>query len=623
LRALDIIEWADFRLMIAGVFRFMSTCKLAVAIVASVLTGTAFVNRAAGAEPMGEPQLERPTLRTLGVYWIVRGDKDRRASVSLEYRKEGAQAWQAGAPLFRVERGAHIMGRYGSRLQIPGEAWLFAGSALLLEPATKYELRVTLVDDKTRGARPADSDAVSRVLRAQTRSEPRIGAGMRRLHVVPGSGGGQGSKADPLRGLAAAHSVAAPGDVFLIHAGLYPGPWVVHRGGTPEKPIVWSAAGDGPVVIDGRLALAERPTHAIEASGVHDVWFEGLTIQNAHHGLTFHDAARIVIRRCHVLQVDYGLNATRNSQGTAQDHLVVDNLIEGPSTWPRTKGIEDARGIQITGEGHVVAYNRVRGFADAIDTVRSPRCSAIDVHNNDLSELTDDGIEMDYSERNTRCFFNRLTNVFQGISMQPVHGGPIYVFRNVMNNVAAEPFKLHNSPSGCMIFHNTSVKHGLPGFLWTSDRVRNCWSRNNLFVGSLAEYAYDSTAPMVECDFDYDGFAGGPFRSFLRWNRMRYATLAEVRKKAPVEKHAVLIDAASVFASGARPPDDVARMQPLSTDLRLAARSQAIDAGELLPGFNDGFQGRAPDLGAFELGDPLPQYGPRPLNGSSVAPKIE
>jgi hypothetical protein len=37
----------------------------------------------------------------------------------------------------------------------------------------------------------------------------------------------------------------------------------------------------------------------------------------------------------------------------------------------------------------------------------------------------------------------------------------------------------------------------------------------------------------------------------------------------------------------------------------------AIEAGEVLPGFNDGHQGKAPDLGANELGDPLPHYGPR------------
>ena len=304
-------------------------------------------------------------------------------------------------------------------------------------------------------------------------------------------------------------------------------------------------------MIDGQGDAASRPAHAIEASGTHDVWIEDLTVQNAMHGVTFHDAARIVVRRCHIRNVEFGMNAARNTQGIAEDHFIADNVIEGPSTWPRSKGIEKLRGIQITGEGHVVCYNRIRGFADAIDTFSSPHCSAIDFHNNELSELTDDGIEMDYSERNTRCFFNRMTNVFQGISMQPVYGGPVYVFRNVMNNVAVEPFKLHNSPSGCLIFHNTLLKKGVPFLLWTPERVRHCMSRNNLFIGTSGDYAFDSTAPMVDCDFDYDGFGGGPFRLFLRWNGMRYATLDEVHKQAPVYQHAVMMDVATAFASGA------------------------------------------------------------------------
>ncbi len=87
---------------------------------------------------------------------------------------------------------------------------------------------------------------------------------------------------------------------------------------------------------------------------------------------------------------------------------------------------------------------------------------------------------------------------------------------------------------------------------------------------------------MVDCDFDYDGFGGGPFTLFLKWNGVRYATLDEVRKKAPVLKHAVLVDAATAFASGARPPEDVARQVPNTIDLRLSPRSQAVDAGQPL-----------------------------------------
>jgi len=32
----------------------------------------------------------------------------------------------------------------------------------------------------------------------------------------------------------------------------------------------------------------------------------------------------------------------------------------------------------------------------------------------------------------------------------------------------------------------------------------------------------------------------------------------------------------------------------------------------VLPNINDGFTGRAPDLGAYEIDRPIPQYGPRP-----------
>ncbi len=413
-----------------------------------------------------------------------------------------------------MERGAHRIEQLGSRLDVPEGGWLFAGSVLLLRPGTAYELRLSLRDPDGK-----DHDAaVVRVLRARTRSEPTEPAGMRRRHVVPGSGGGQGTAADPFRGLEAAQKAAAPGDLFLLHGGVYTGHWVVYRSGTPERPIIWRGQHDagGPAVIDGRGSATSRPPHAIEASGTHDVWFEDLTVRNALHGVTFHDAARIVVRRCLVRQVVFGMLAVRNAQGAVQDHFLADNVIEGPSTWPRTRGIEEARGIQLSGEGHVVCYNRIRGFADAIDTFRSPRCAAIDFHNNDLSELTDDGIELDYSERNTRCFFNRLTNVFQGISLQPVFGGPVYVFRNAMDNVAVEPFKLHNGPSGVIIFHNTCVKNGTPALLWTAEPVRHCLMRNNLFVGTAADYAWDTTAPMVDCDFDYEGFGGGPFRLFLR-----------------------------------------------------------------------------------------------------------
>ena len=94
-------------------------------------------------------------------------------------------------------------------------------------------------------------------------------------------------------------------------------------------------------------------------------------------------------------------------------------------------------------------------------------------------------------------------------------------------------------------------------------------------------------------------------------SRVDHRRRVGARRKAPVLKHAVSFDTATVFASGARPPEDVAVALPNTIDLRLSPRSRAIDSGQPLPGLNDGFHGKSPDLGAYELGDPLPHYGPR------------
>ena len=48
-----------------------------------------------------------------------------------------------------------------------------------------------------------------------------------------------------------------------------------------------------------------------------------------------------------------------------------------------------------------------------------------------------------------------------------------------------------------------------------------------------------------------------------------------------------------------------------TVDLRLREGSAAVDAGVELPGITDGFTGRAPDLGAYEIGGAPVHYGPR------------
>ncbi len=555
----------------------------------------------AGSKPLGDPVLEPPTLRSLGAYWMIRGDVNRNAKIAVSYREAGEEEWKKGYPLFRVEKNRHKDTKGRSALNLQNGAWLFAGSVVLLQPGTEYEIKLSLTDP--------DGGSAEKLLKARTRSEPVAPANAQEYHVVPGNGGGMGTKAVPYKGLVEAQKNAKPGSVLLLHAGVYEGTFLVTKSGQLGKPIIWRGAGDGEAVIDGQGKADKRPGRAVSANDAHDVWFEDLTMRNANFVFVGHNAYRIVIRRCHIHGCGYGITNTNNSNGAVRDWFISDNLIEGPSAWPRTKGIEGARGVQVTGTGHVVCHNRIRGFADAIDTFPSSRCSAIDFHNNDISEMTDDGIEMDYSFRNTRCFYNRLTNTFQGISTQPLYGGPVYIFNNAMYNVVGSVFKMHNSPSGGLMFHNTCVKKGPPVTCW-GPKVSNFVYRNNLFIGTSGNYAFESTAKMVHCDFDYDGYGGGPWQKFMKWNGVRYPNLAAVKERGEVYKNGVKVEA-TPFGSPA-PADEKTQFDASQLDLRLKKSSAAIDAGQLLPGFNDDFTGKAPDLGAYEFGKEVPHYGPRP-----------
>jgi len=511
---------------------------------------------------------ELPTLRCLGVRWLVEGDDNRDARVQVAYRKAGEAAWHKALDLFRVAPEGMRKAARPARGQ-----FLFAGSVFGLEEDTEYEVRLRLSDP--------DGGGAERTMTMRTWAEPKLPEGGRRIVAGPGE-------------LKAAFARARPGE-FRPPSG------------RPGKPIALVGEGRWEAVFD-----AGGASNAIAAPDSHDLMLENLAFRNARWALNFNSSSRITVRRCLVTGCEYGLVCQRD--GARQQRLfIADCTMRGPCTWPRSKGIESARGIQLSGQGHVVCYNRISGYADGIDTFSTYPCSAIDIYRNEISECTDDGIEMDYSEHNTRCFENRLTNVYQGISTQPVWGGPVYVLRNALYNVGLETFKMHNTPSGALFFHNTSVKAGMPLVLYTGETVRDFVTRNNLFIGTRGNYAYESTAPMQRCDFDYDGF-GGEWKMFLKWNRVRYATMADARAKAPVYKHAVRVNPATAFASGVKPPADVrTRFQPGVNDLRLREGSEAIDAGVALPNINDGYAGKAPDLGAYELGQALPHYGPRPL----------
>jgi hypothetical protein len=107
-----------------------------------------------------EPVLERPTLRCLGIYWIVPGGEESGNAVAMEYRKAGDARWKLVPPLFRVERGKHLAEKYGSKLDVPAESTLFAGSVVNFDPDAAYELKLTLTGKLAAESRAIDAGQV-------------------------------------------------------------------------------------------------------------------------------------------------------------------------------------------------------------------------------------------------------------------------------------------------------------------------------------------------------------------------------------------------------------------------------------------------------------------------------
>ncbi|MGH9892015.1 MAG: hypothetical protein ACREA0_08545, partial [bacterium] len=354
-----------------------------------------------------------------------------------------------------------------------------------------------------------------------------------------------------------------------------------------------------------------------------------LAVQEESRGYAAVDlrgAEECVVQRCHIEAV-FGVRASMPPG--ARNCYIADNVIQGITPWideaMGASGKNIGEGIELTGPGNVICFNRVSGFRDCISTMEGRWVAdqiCIDIYNNDISFGLDDGIEADFCMSNCRIVRNRLTNCFVGMSSQPGLGGPTYFVRNVMYNLTYVPYKLHNNSQGDVVLHNTVVKTGDGAACFTEATWSHALFRNNLAIGGVGGRKFSDgrysngtglaanfVSPDTTCDFDYNGYGtvGTPFAG--RIGGKEFDSLASLRANTS-EKHGVQVDL-NVFASPVVFPNPGLDQWPVA-DLRLKAQSAAVDAGVILPNINEGYAGKAPDLGAHEVGQELPIYGPRP-----------
>ncbi|MBK9170011.1 MAG: hypothetical protein IPM24_21465 [Bryobacterales bacterium] len=551
----------------------------------------------------GEFLIDPPTLESLGFRWYIQGDSNRNAAVAVAYRAKGDPAWKDAQPLLRVHH--EIVNQQFSPYRTGN---LFAGSVLFLRPGTGYEVRLTMTDPDG-GAPPP------KIINVTTRTEPRTPAGGRTISVSPGR-----------RDFRAAYAEAQPGDTLLFDTGVYR---VLDTMRLTKPRIAFRAVRPG-AVIEG----AGYRTDLFDISQADHLTFEGLTFRSARTALLAGTkngagASHLTVRNCRIEDVIYGINSTSER---SEGWYIADNVILGtnPAWHPRPQAYMSPAhtGVNVYGRGHVVRRNRISRFSDSLaianfgflpEDIRMHPV-AIDFTDNDLDWAQDDCLETDYGAHNIRVLRNRCANAHTALSVQPFYGGPVYLIRNELYAVTLLAFKIHNYSSGIIAYHNTSATSAT-GFQ-SFDRWQNGHFRNNLILGGSGvprpdgqprhRYAMSTGSMTPYTTLDYNGYRRNAPGALIRWfdgkKHAEYDTLEAFHKATGHEAHGRMVDY-DIFVDAVAPRAGTT-MHPDQYDLRLRPGSAAVDAGMPLANINDGFAGRAPDMGAYELGVPPPVYGP-------------
>ena len=305
--------------------------------------------------------------------------------MDVSYRKAGETAWKNGMPLLRLQ-DERVTQPNVFNLVLPN---MFAGSILDLEPDTAYEARFVLTDPDGINGPAANA---TKTVTVRTRPEPMPAEGGKVYHVYPV--GYEGPRIEPsFTGLMCAYNYycgagdtapggrprVKPGDIILMHAGTYAyryelyanqttinatttfeGTYYLTADGTPERPIVIKAAGDGEVIIDGRGNFNLFNVKAADYN-----YFEGITFRNTDiaiwAGTQFIAGSKgLTVKRCKFDQV--GLGVFSNYSGSSNFYIADSTFLgrndpEAPHRLERrVLGAVQRRGGPGVSAGHGVVY---------------------------------------------------------------------------------------------------------------------------------------------------------------------------------------------------------------------------------------------------------------------------
>ena len=507
------------------------------------------------------------TFEAISIYWTPEGGASS-LKVFIRFREEGTEVWNDGLPM-----------RYNPISGTTNDIAPYRGSIVNLKPDTRYEIELTLEGT-------SQKDTVT----AKTWSED-----------------------FPI------------GDTITL--GSRTAPYSIYDSGTA----------DGYLLIDGTgstIDVENNSDYCVIIRGSY-VILRGVTLKNAKKcGINLMTCHDVVIENCDISgwgeqnSEGFGINyqAGIYSESTSIQRIIIQrNKIHHPrydaNSWAEeNEGSYHPSGPQgivfFNSKGnHVIRYNEIWSdenhmFNDIIGAGTNGSYQGFpgpdsDIYANYFANCWDDGIESEGGNRNTRIWGNYLEETFLPIANAATSIGPLYIWKNCSGRCYSPPGSYYgvNAPfikmgyassinwmTGHMyIFNNTILQPNGEGAggIGTSDDsnryIKHCVTRNNILdVGNSAVNSISIRSENTDNDFDYDLYNGG----------------------YPSDNGGNAIKGRPIYNKDAN-----FNFEEKTADFSLNSLSLGYDAGEIIPNFADNYNGDAPDMGAFETGNPPMEYG--------------
>lgn len=528
-----------------------------------------------------------PTFHSMGLYWQPKGG-DSTLICSVTYRAQGQSTWKQGLDLWFDYRNKE-----------------YRGSLVHLQPNTTYDIKLVL-----------SNKLDSAMLTGTTWSE----------------------------------DFPISDTVYLPSFSNQT--YVLPKGGTSSGYVLYTFAPNDSAVID----VANTKAHCVEIPANTDyVIIRGLKLRGAiNHGIRIYDNCNdVVIEKCDISnwgstdQSGWGRDyeSAVYSYASGVERVIIQcNKMHDPRTdansWAEKRfwandttyhpvGAQAVSMFDSKGN-HVIRYNEVfsdenHHFNDIFGGGSNYSFKGFpnrdsDIYGNKISHCWDDGIESEGANMNVRIWDNYIDHTYVKIAIAATSKGPIYIWRNIAASSRKDGTKNTSDDYGrgpfikcggktinnvwygegkTYVFHNTILQPKPPkgqtyslgcshGVSTSGGTLYNMESRNNIFTTYKNWWPIlnlDDTVISCYSDFNYDLFNGYVFNDcYLKPHEQKGIKLA-----------------------GAQMPVYDPANGPYQYNLQAGALG--VDAGVYIPNFSDGYTGKAPDMGAGEVGWPAMQIG--------------